>query len=632
MPRSIQSLPDLLISQIAAGEVIERPASVVRELVDNALDAGADSITVRLLEGGVRSILVEDNGRGIDDDDLPLAFKRHATSKIQNLSELELVETMGFRGEALAAINAIADCSILTRTAHASQATLLQGQSGDLSPAARPPGTTLEAKELFYSVPARRKFLKSTSTELAHCIEAVRRHALVRHEVGFAIWHNGKLMEQWRPGSAQQRTADILGSEFADNRIDIHHSQGPLGLSGSIGVPDIARHRADMQYLYVNRRHIRDKSLAHAVKSAYGDVLHGHRQPVYALFLQLPPQLVDVNVHPCKTEVRFREAREVYHILRSTLSRALAAPRTGTVSDTQPLSGTAPQPFSAETGSSTGAQPASMPYRSAMPYPPASAGSAQQSVRELQTLWGQQENSRQTAVQQRMRGLDDSDDRFPASVSSDRASTDSTAISSSDDIVWPLGNALAQLHGVYILAQNSRGLVLVDMHAAHERIVYEQLKNDLAATATSHTVASQQLLVPIGFSASPVEIATAQSHADTLQQLGMHISQLSANSLSIRSVPQSLAKADATALARTLLAELEQHGASDVLEKAQNEVLATMACHAAVRANDALTLPEMNALLRSMEHTERSDQCNHGRPTWKQLTMKELDALFLRGQ
>lgn len=630
MPR-IQPLPDLLISQIAAGEVIERPASAVRELVDNALDAGADSITVRLLEGGVRSILVEDNGRGISDDDLPLAFRRHATSKIHNLSELELVETMGFRGEALAAINAIADCSILTRTAQAAQATLLHGQSGDLSPAARPKGTTVEAKELFYSVPARRKFLKSTNTELAHCVEAVRRHALARNEVGFAIWHNGKLIEQWRAGSVQQRIADILGSEFAANSIDIQHHQGPLQLSGSIGVPDIARHRADMQYLYVNQRHIRDKSLAHAIKSAYGDVLHGQRQPVYALFLRLPPQLVDVNVHPCKTEVRFREAREVYHILRSTLTTALATPRAHADNHTTPA-----EPVNTDAAphyQSSAPAAGSAAYR---PYPPAAIG-ARHSVRELQTLWG---SGRQAAAQQRMHELDDTGERFslisalpdrqPFHAAGTSRNDSEDGIDDDSNTPWPLGNALAQLHGIYILAQNHRGLILVDMHAAHERIVYEQLKNDL--TTDTHTVTAQQLLVPVSFTATVVEIAVAQEHADTLRQLGLELDRLSATGLSIRSLPQSLANADATALARTVLAELEQHGASNVLEKAQNEVLATMACHAAVRANDSLTLPEMNALLRSMERTERSDQCNHGRPTWKQLTMKELDALFLRGQ
>lgn len=628
----IHTLPDLLISQIAAGEVIERPASVVRELVDNALDAGASQITVRLIEGGVRSIVVEDDGCGIAKDDLPLAFKRHATSKIHNLHELEHVQTMGFRGEALAATNAIAECSILTRTAEGAHAHLLHGQSGEIAPAARPVGTTIEVKELFFSVPARRKFLKSTATELAHCVEAVRRHALVRHDVQFAIWHDGKCIEQWRTQAEQpeQRIAHILGDAFAQNCIHIDHQQGPLSLRGSIGVPDIARNRADMQFLYVNQRHIKDKSLAHAIKSAYGDVLHGHKQPIYALFIDIAPELVDVNVHPCKSEVRFREAREVYAILRNCITNALAAPRS--------TADAAPELIAAETH--TNATPSSTTHLLNTPtYYPRTPQSATQGVAEAQALWASAKQSAPHGVQQRMHELDHAVGagewetalgQRPTTTHTGGSNGDTSSPETKQDAIWPLGKALAQLHGIYILAQNAQGLVVVDMHAAHERIVYEQLKNGISTNQLHGQ--SQQLLVPVSFSATPLEIATAASHSDTLEQLGLQVSQLSASSLSIRSVPQSLAQADAVALTRSLLAELEQHGASDVLEKAQNAILATMACHAAVRAHDALTLPEMNALLRQMERTERSDQCNHGRPTWKQLSHKELDGLFLRGQ
>ena len=724
--RAIRELPDELISQIAAGEVVERPASVVRELVDNALDAGAGHITVRLLAGGVRLIAVEDDGCGMARDELPLALKRHATSKIANLAELESVGTMGFRGEALAAINSIADVSVLTRRAtDPAQADghgwLLQGTTGEMRPVARTQGTSIEVRELFYATPARRKFLKTDATELAHCVEAVRRHALARPDVGFAIWHEGKLVAQWRaqghgPSALDRRLADVLGPEFLANSVavDWHsptqgwptptHAQGtdsvdsvggvggvggvnsPAGpgseaapapsrhlrVWGRAGLPDAARARADQQFAYVNGRFVRDKVVAHGVRSAYEDVLHGQRQPVYALFLALEPTRVDVNVHPTKIEVRFRDSREVHQAVRKAVESALAAPRAGQASrvplaslalPTTPLagaSGTAPTdgpqapaahglPTHAASPENTqqkshsplAAQAQSALYfENASPPPPHSSTwqghapahhPAQQplTAQDLQRLWS------------------------PAGM----PNTPTAAPQPGDHHApWPLGRALAQLHGVYILAENAQGLVLVDMHAAHERIVYEQLKtqwhaqgadgtqatpNTPRAAGAAAALTSQPLLIPVTFAATLEEVATAEAHADTLAQLGLEVVPFSPRTLAVRAVPSALATGtgpgsaaggQVVELARSVLAELAQHAASTVVQRAHHELLATLACHGAVRANRKLTLEEMNALLRQMESTDRSDQCNHGRPTWHQLGMKELDALFLRGR
>jgi DNA mismatch repair protein MutL len=597
--RPIRQLPDELISQIAAGEVVERPASVVRELVDNALDASAAQVTVRLLAGGVRLISVEDDGCGIPRDELPAAVKRHATSKISSLAELESVGTMGFRGEALAAICSVAELSLVSRTAAQANAFLLDGRSGELRPAARATGTTVEVKELFFATPARRKFLKSDATELAHCIEAVRRHALARPDVGFAVWHDGRLVEQWRPATREQRLADVLGPDMIEQSVAVHYSAGPIMITGRAGIPDAARARADQQFAYVNGRFVRDKVLTHAARSAYEDVLHGQRQPVYALYVAIDPARVDVNVHPTKIEVRFRDSREVHQAVRHAVEQALAAPRAGATA--LPASAAAGGPAQAE------AQTAFMGGW-AQPGMDFNAPRGHQ-VSDLGALWN-----------------------VGGEICTDAAPADPTALPSGD---WPLGRALAQLQGIYVLAENQQGLVIVDMHAAHERIVYEHLKLQMdgsAAAGASGGLASQPLLIPATFAATPQEIATAESCAATLHALGLEITPFSPRTLAVRAVPSTLAQGDAVELARSVLADMAQHDASTVVQRARNELLGTMACHGAVRANRRLTLDEMNALLRQMEETERSDQCNHGRPTWRQVTVRELDALFMRGR
>ena len=609
LPRqTIRELPDVLISQIAAGEVVERPASVVRELVDNAIDAGARQITLRLLGGGIRLIAVEDDGCGIPAQELAVALKRHATSKIVSLQDLESVATMGFRGEALAAINSVSEMSLLSRIEGASSAFVLDGQTGEVRPAARATGTTVEVKELFFSTPARRHFLKSENTELAHCIEAVRRHALVRPEVSFAIWHEGKIAAQWRshPGEAgwNQRLADVLGEEFVASSVNIDFRSGPVHVRGRAGTPDAARARADQQFAYVNGRFVRDKVITHGARSAYEDVLHGQRQPVYVLYLQMDPTRVDVNVHPTKIEVRFRDSREVHQAMRHAIESALAVPRaqllTSMPATTQAGSVAPTHNTWAQRGMAFGAD--------RLHEDPARA------MADLKALWS---SPPQVSEQS------------PESFSSAKIQLQTApAVASQAEHEWPLGRAIAQLQGVYILAENTQGLVVVDMHAAHERIVYERLKQQLDTTQ----ITSQPLLIPASFSATPQEIATAESCAEVLMQLGLEVSALSAKTLAVRAVPTSLAQGDCVELARSVLAELAQHDAATVVQRAQNEILATMACHGAVRANRKLSLDEMNALLRQMEATERSDQCNHGRPTWRQVGMRELDALFLRGR
>ena len=648
--RPIRDLPDELISQIAAGEVVERPASVVRELVDNALDSGATQITVRLLAGGVRLIAVEDDGCGIPQDELPIALRRHATSKITSLSDLETVATMGFRGEALAAIGSVSEMALLSRPAHQPGAFLLDARSGELRPVARGTGTTVEVKELFFSTPARRKFLKTDATELAHCIESVRRHALARPDVGFAIWHEGKLVEQWRatfvPGDAHlqdalaRRLADVLGEDFVAQSVAVQHRAGPVTVTGRAGLPDAARSRADQQYCYVNGRFVRDKVLTHAARSAYEDVLHGHKQPVYALYVEIDPARVDVNVHPTKIEVRFRDSREVHQAVRHAVENALAAPRAAALA-----AGTAAAP---ETATAPGGADDFKPKQ-----PLAHMWQTQAAIKfeerghhvaDLQALWG----PRKETVPAGNAGVAfinpgpvapgtgpgaASGTAQPAYRAPTVADAAGSAGRDSDEATWPLGRAVAQLHGVYILAENAKGLVVVDMHAAHERIVYERLKAQVDSGAR---IASQPLLIPATFAATPEEVATAEASAEVLATLGLEVVPFSPKTLAVRAVPTTLATAsgfgDPVELARSVLAELAAHDASTVVQRARNDILGTMACHGAVRANRKLTIDEMNALLRQMETTDRSDQCNHGRPTWRQLSMRELDALFLRGR
>ena len=628
--RPILDLPDELISQIAAGEVVERPASVVRELLDNALDAGATQITVRLLAGGVRLIGVEDDGQGIAREELPVALRRHATSKIASLQDLETVGTMGFRGEALAAINSIADMSLVSRTLGTEHAWQLDGRTGEIKPAPRAIGTSVEVRELFYATPARRKFLKTDATELAHCIEAVRRHALVRPDVGFAIWHEGRLVEQWRAclgalAGHDQRLADVLGSQFIEQSVAVHYEssarridgQPAVRVWGRAGIPDAARSRADQQFAYVNGRFVRDKVLGHAARSAYEDVLHGHRQPVYALYVEIDPARVDVNVHPTKIEVRFRDSREVHQAVRHAMQDALAAPRAGAAS----LAIQCPEPIS-QVSSSLNLQ-LNRPFAQQGWAQPAIKFESSSNLRvsDFEALWPVPPGTVSPAAPQNPR----SDPLSPAAAPAQASPSPDQPLPHGD---WPLGRALAQLQGIYILAENSRGLVIVDMHAAHERIVYERLKSQFEASR----IASQPLLIPATFAATPLEVATAEASAATLALLGLDITPFSPRTLAVRAVPTSLATGDAVELARSVLAELVQVDASTVVERARNQLLGTMACHGAVRANRRLTVDEMNALLRQREATDRSDQCNHGRPTWRQVSVKELDTLFLRGR
>ena len=674
LPRPIRDLPDELVSQIAAGEVVERPASVVRELVDNALDAGATQVGVRLSAGGVRLIAVEDDGSGIAQADLAVALRRHATSKIANLGDLETVATMGFRGEALAAMASVSELALLSRPAGQASAFLLDARSGELRPVARSTGTTVEVKELFFSTPARRKFLKTDATELAHCIEAVRRHALARPDVGFAIWHEGKLVEQWRATLAAggnlhealaRRLADVLGEDFVKNSVAVQHTAGRVTVTGRAGLPDAARSRADQQYSYVNGRFVRDKVVMHAARSAYEDVLHGQRQPVYALYVAIDPARVDVNVHPTKIEVRFRDSREVHQAVRHAVENALAVPRAAALA--------ALTPTTPATGMAQTAPAKSKPNRPPAHVQPAQAAMhfderAGHRVTDLQALWGSpaapgaapllgaaaaaDRGDHSAAGQENRAGAAQApaggeglaaananananaitfaaaaaQPAAPASPAA--AATDGSADSAAT--LWPLGRALAQLHGIYILAENAQGLVLVDMHAAHERIVYERLKAQMHGSGAR--IASQPLLIPATFAATAEEVACAEAQQEALALLGLEVVPFSPRTLAVRAVPTTLAQGNPVELARSVLTELSAHDASTVVQRAQNEILGTMACHGAVRANRQLTLPEMNALLRQMETTERSDQCNHGRPTWRQMDLRALDALFLRGR
>ena len=649
--RPIRDLPDELVSQIAAGEVVERPASVVRELVDNALDAGATQITVRLLAGGVRLITVEDDGVGIPREELPIAFRRHATSKIADLHDLETVVTMGFRGEALAAIASVSEASILSRPAGQDSAYLLDARSGELRPAARNQGTTLEIKELFFSTPARRKFLKTDATELAHCIESVRRHALARPDVGFAIWHEGKLVEQWRAVTSHEpqealarRLADVLGEDFVAQSLAVQRQSGAITVTGRAGLPDAARSRPDHQYCYVNGRFVRDKVLTHAVRSAYEDVLHGQKQPIYALYITIDPARIDVNVHPTKIEVRFRDSREVHQAVRYAIEDALAVPRAATAAETAVIAGETPA-ATAIAAPAPAFHLTARPQQAQMAFGNSLPG---QRVSDMGALWAPLREATTVAaaasavtVQERtalpaattVTTLDTPASAQPTAAECTSAPTIPAApvIAAATDSPphWPLGRAIAQLHGVYILAESAQGLIVVDMHAAHERIVYERLK---ATMNEQEKIPSQPLLIPATFAATLQEVAAAEAHAQTLEMLGLEISPFSPKTLAVRAVPASLAQGNAVELARSVLGELSEHDASSVVQRARNEILATMACHGAVRANRKLTLDEMNGLLRQMEVTERSDQCNHGRPTWRQMSMRELDALFLRGR
>ena len=580
----IKPLPDLLISQIAAGEVVERPASVLKELLENSLDAGATRIDVQLEEGGVRLIRVVDDGSGIAPEDLPLALARHATSKIGSLDDLERVASYGFRGEALASIASVARVSITSRHASQSHASRLRSDTDAVEPAALAAGTVIEVADLYFNTPARRKFLKTEATEFAHCDEVVRRMALARPDVAFTLSHNGSAKRRLAGAEFARRAREIIGEEFFPHARPLDAVAGPLRLSGLAALPAYSRSGRDEQYFFVNGRFVRDKLLTHAARQAWADILHGQRHPAYVLFLELDPAGVDVNVHPAKTEVRFRDARGIHQFIFHALQRTLATPLSSAEAPERTAPAFVPSAFSYARQSGLGVgEPAARPY---LEFARAAFADAEIAVSPAPT--------------------------------SDRH----------DETSPLLGYAIAQLHGVYILAQNANGLALVDMHAAHERILYEKLKQSLDAGPP----ATQTLLVPLLISASEAEMATAGEQHEALSQLGFAVTAAGPRQLAVRSLPALLAGGNPVDLVRSLLKDLAEHPASRVVETQRNELLATMACHGAVRAHRLLSLPEMNALLRQMEETERADQCNHGRPTWVQLSMAELDKLFMRGR
>lgn len=629
-PRPIRPLPEILINQIAAGEVVERPASVVKELVENAIDAGASRVDIDLEEGGVRLIRIRDNGSGIAPEQLPLAVSRHATSKIADLDDLESVATLGFRGEALPSIASVSRFTLSSRRAHDEHGSALQiegGKIGEVTPRAHAPGTTVEVRELFYNVPARRKFLRAERTELGHIEEWLRSLALARPDVELRVSHNGKASRRYKPGDlySDARLAETLGEDFANQAVRVDHSGAGLRLHGWIAQPHYSRASADQQYLYVNGRSVRDRSVAHAVKMAYGDVLYHGRQPAYVLFLELDPTRVDVNVHPAKHEVRFRDSRLVHDFVYRTLKDALADTRAGMSAQDIGV-GPAHQvdAAAAPMASSAGASGFGL-VRGAAPGAGSSGGGGGFSDWRPQQPLGLQVADAPAAYAA----------LYAAPAGAERGAApppmpteNGLPVTSADAGVPPLGYAIAQLHGIYILAENAEGLIVVDMHAAHERIGYERLKNAHDGIGLQ----SQPLLVPITLAVGEREADTAESESETLAALGFEVTRAGPGALHVRSIPALLAHAEPEGLLRDVLTDLREHGQSRRVASARDELLSTMACHGAVRANRRLTVPEMNALLRDMEITERSGQCNHGRPTWARFSLAEIDRWFLRGR
>lgn len=623
----IHLLSPQLANQIAAGEVVERPASVVKELLENSLDAGASKLEVDVENGGCKLIRLRDDGRGIEQDDLALALSRHATSKIHALEDLEAVTSLGFRGEALASISSVSRLTLTSRTAAQESAWQVKAEGRDmeavLSPAAHPTGTTVEVRDLFFNTPARRKFLKTEQTEFRHLEEVIKRLALSRFDVAFNLQHNGRRIHQLRPVNGTQeserRLASLLGAGFIEQSamLDVSAEASGLRLWGWIGQPTYSRSQADQQYFFVNGRIIRDKLVAHAVRQAYSDVLYHGRHPAFVLYLELDPALVDVNVHPTKHEVRFREGRLVHDFIFRTLHRVIAdlrpqdqVPVGGAdeaLAPSNPQGGTLPLSMQSPAGHvSQGSAGGGQFSQGSMPlYTPRSAPSAGQVNEQVSTYADLHRPAPQV----------------PPAMGAALATENGAEVP-------PLGFAIAQLHGVYILAQNTTGLVLVDMHAAHERIVYERMKT----AWEQDRVRGQPLLVPVSLAVSEREADLAEDQPELFHRLGFRLERMGTETLTVREVPVSLARADAGQLVRDVLADLVVYGSSKRIEQSINELLATMACHGAVRANRQLTLPEMNSLLRDMESTERSGQCNHGRPTWTQLSMNELDKLFMRGQ
>ncbi|KAF1707322.1 DNA mismatch repair endonuclease MutL [Pseudoxanthomonas sacheonensis] len=615
----IRQLPDTLINQIAAGEVVERPASVVKELVENALDAGALRIDIDLEEGGIRLIRIRDDGGGIAPEELPLAVARHATSKIASLDDLEAVATLGFRGEALPSIASVSRFSLSSRRAgdeHGSSLRVEGGKLGEIAPKAQAPGTTVEVRELFYNVPARRKFLRAERTELSHIEEWLRSLALARPDVELRVSHNGRPSRRYKPDllDASLRLNETLGEDFARQALRVEHAAAGLRLHGWIALPSYSRASADQQYLYVNGRAVRDRNIAHAVKMAYQDVLFHGRQPAYVLFLEIDPLRVDVNVHPAKHEVRFRDTRLVHDFVYRALQDALAETRAGAIAAaTQGAADRAQYP-----GAAVG-------FGSPQPWSPTQQSPLGLSVGEAPAAYAALYS--QSGASQAF---------FPETFSSDAVSPQAFASQSpeqrlpvsSDAAIPPLGYAIAQLHGIYILAENADGLIVVDMHAAHERIGYEKLKSAHDGIGLH----SQPLLVPFNLVVAEREAEVAEREAETLAALGFDVTRSGPQSLSVRSVPALLAQAEPEGLLRDVLTDLREHGETRRIAAARDELLSTMACHGAVRANRRLTIPEMNALLREMEITERSGQCNHGRPTWARFSLAEIDRWFMRGR
>ncbi|MCA3017467.1 MAG: DNA mismatch repair endonuclease MutL [Rhodocyclaceae bacterium] len=603
MPNPIQQLPELLINQIAAGEVVERPAAALKELLENSLDAGATAIQIELVAGGIKRIRVVDNGVGIAASELKLAVARHATSKIASLDDLERVASLGFRGEALASLAAISRLTLTSRratSAHAFRLQVLGGETSNLEPAALAEGTVVEAEDLFFNTPARRKFLKTESTEFGHADDAATRIAIAYPSVAVSLSHNGRRIWAHATQSPEERIMAILGDEFAGSSITVSEHQPAFSISGHIAMSRYSRAGRDQQYVFVNGRFVRDKLLQHAIREAYADVLHHQRQPAYALFLSLSPDLVDVNVHPAKAEVRFRDSRGmhqfVFHALRKALSQSStegSAPQADPGRYITATNNWSPQQLSMET-----ARPIGIPHQV--------GGGASWRVDSVPQA------AEATRFYDVLRG----------------AETAAMPSKSAGSEMPPLGFAMAQLHGIYVLAQNNAGLVLVDMHAAHERILYEKFKLE----ADRGETASQPLLAPIAFALSLRERTLLDENVELLAKLGFEFGNLSPNEVAIRAVPAMLDRREPHDLLRELIADLAEYGASRAAEGRRDEILSTMACHAAVRANRQLTIPEMNALLRQMEQTERSGQCNHGRPTWYQFAMSDLDRLFMRGR
>jgi len=628
-PRPIRPLPDILINQIAAGEVVERPASVVKELVENAIDAGASRVDIDLEEGGVRLIRIRDNGSGIAPEQLPLAVSRHATSKIADLDDLESVATLGFRGEALPSIASVSRFTLSSRRAHDEHGSALQiegGKIGEVTPRAHAPGTTVEVRELFYNVPARRKFLRAERTELGHIEEWLRSLALARPDVELRVSHNGKASRRYKPGDlySDTRLAETLGEDFANQAVRVDHSGAGLRLHGWIAQPHYSRASADQQYLYVNGRSVRDRSVAHAVKMAYGDVLYHGRQPAYVLFLELDPTRVDVNVHPAKHEVRFRDSRLVHDFVYRTLKDALADTRAGMSAQEIGAGAVHPVDAAAAPMASTAGASGFGLVRGPAPGAGSGGGGGFSGWRPQQPLGLQVADA--PAAYAALYAAPSGAEREAALPP--MPTENGLPVTSADAGVPPLGYAIAQLHGIYILAENAEGLIVVDMHAAHERIGYERLKNAHDGIGLQ----SQPMLVPITLAVGEREADTAESEADTLAALGFEVTRAGPGSLHVRSIPALLAHAEPEGLLRDVLTDLREHGQSRRVATARDELLSTMACHGAVRANRRLTVPEMNALLRDMEITERSGQCNHGRPTWARFSLAEIDRWFLRGR